>query len=92
MSASGFHVKIFFGIGNAVKTPIGRKFFCSIEITWYNFTTKGLGKRLIADVKNVIASIKQKPYFAFVKFDNIRTAACKTFPHAFIMKLRKQII
>ncbi len=50
--------------------------------TWYNLQQKGLGKRLIADVKNVIASIKQNPYFASVKFDNIRTAACKTFPYA----------
>ncbi len=50
--------------------------------TWYNLQQKGLGRRLIADVRNVISSIKQNPYFASVKFDNIRTVACKTFPYA----------
>ncbi len=50
--------------------------------SWYNLQQKGLGKRLVADAKNKIASIKQNPYFASVKFNNIRTAACKTFPYA----------
>ncbi len=49
---------------------------------WYNLQQKGLGKRLILDVKNVIAFIKRNPYFASVKFENIRTAACNTFPYA----------
>ena len=49
---------------------------------WYHLQQKGLGKRLITDVTNVIASIKRNPYFASVKFENIRTAACKTFPYA----------
>ena len=49
---------------------------------WYNLQQKGLGKRLISDVKNLIASIKQNPYFASIKFENVRTAACKTFPYA----------
>lgn len=50
--------------------------------SWYNVQQKGLGKRLNAEVKNIIASIKQNSYFASVKFDNIRTAACHTFPYA----------
>ena len=52
--------------------------------SWYNLhlQQKGLGKRLITDVKSVISSIKQNPYFASVKFENLRTAACKTFPYA----------
>ena len=49
---------------------------------WYNLQQKGLGKKLVTDVKNVITSIKQKPHFASVKFENIRTAACETFPYA----------
>jgi hypothetical protein len=35
--------------------------------TWYNMQQKGLGKRLITDVRNVIASIKQNPHFASLK-------------------------
>lgn len=50
--------------------------------SWYNWQQKGLGKRLITDIKNGISSIKQNPYFASVKFANIRTAPCKTFPYA----------
>lgn len=49
---------------------------------WYNLQQKGLGKRMATDVKNIIASIKRNPYFASVKFANIRTAACNTFPYA----------
>jgi len=49
---------------------------------WYNLQQKGFGKRLNTDVKNEIASIKRNPYFASIKFENIRTAACKTFPYA----------
>lgn len=48
---------------------------------WYNFQQKGLGGKMTADVKNVIASIKRNP-FASVKFANSRTAACNTFPYA----------
>jgi hypothetical protein len=50
--------------------------------TWYNLQQKGLGARLITDVKNVIATVKQNPHFASIKFANIRTSACKTFPYA----------
>ena len=50
--------------------------------TSYNLQQKGLSKRLIAEVKDVIASINQNPYIATVKFKNIPTAACKTFPYA----------
>lgn len=49
---------------------------------WYNFQQKGLGKRLTADIKTVIAAIKRNPCFASVKYANIRTAACNTFPYA----------
>ncbi len=49
---------------------------------WYNLQQKGLGKRLVDDVKRVINSIKDNPYFASVKFANVRTASCKTFPYA----------
>ncbi len=31
---------------------------------WYDLQQRGLGKRLITDVKDVIASIRQNPYFA----------------------------
>lgn len=50
--------------------------------SWYNLQQKGLGKRLIEDVKSIVSSIKQNPRFASVKFETIRTAACKTFPYA----------
>ncbi len=50
--------------------------------SWYNMQQKGLGKRLTADVKTVISRIKRNPHFASVKFANIRTASCNTFPYA----------
>lgn len=49
---------------------------------WYNKQQKGLGKRLREDVKKVIASILLNPFFASVKYENIRTAACRIFPYS----------
>ena len=60
--------------------------------SWYDLQQKGLGKKLITDVKNVIASIKSNPYFASVKFANIRTAACKNFPYAIYYEIDEPTI
>ncbi len=50
--------------------------------TWYTQQQKGLGKRFVEDVRKTIVSIKSNPHFASAKFENIRTAACDTFPYA----------
>ena len=49
---------------------------------WYNSQQKKLGKRLIEDIKEATAAIKRNPYHASIKFENIRTTACKTFPYS----------
>ena len=49
---------------------------------WYNTQQKGLGKRFREEVKAVIAAILQNPFFASVKYETIRTAACKVFPYS----------
>ena len=49
---------------------------------WYNLQQKGLGKTFIEDVRKTVASIKTNPYFASIKFETIRTAACQAFPYA----------
>lgn len=48
---------------------------------WYNKQQPGLGKRFVTDVKDVIKDIKANSFFASVKFETIRTAACKIFPY-----------
>ena len=48
---------------------------------WYNLQQRGLGQKLTLDVKATILSIKQNPTLYSVKFNNIRTFACKTFPY-----------
>ncbi len=50
--------------------------------TWYNLQQNGLGKRFTDDVRKTVSSIKSNPYFASVKFESIRTAACETFPYS----------
>lgn len=47
---------------------------------WYDVQQKGLGKRLMNDVKDIATIIKHNPYHASLKFENIRTSACKIFP------------
>ena len=49
---------------------------------WYNTQQKGLGNRLVQDVKIVIEAIKRNPEFASIKFESIRTASCKIFPYS----------
>jgi mRNA-degrading endonuclease RelE of RelBE toxin-antitoxin system len=49
---------------------------------WYNQQQKDLGKKLTRDIKDTIISIERNPFFSSVKYNNIRTAACKTFPYA----------
>lgn len=49
---------------------------------WYNNQQKGLGKRLVNDIKEATAAIKLNPYHSSIKFENIRTSACKTFPYS----------
>ncbi len=49
---------------------------------WYNTQQKGLGERLMKDLKETTESIKLNPYHASVKFGNIRTVACKIFPYS----------
>lgn len=55
--------------------------------SWYNLQQKGLGKRLVTDIKKIVSIIKQNPFHASVKFDNIRTASCKAFPYAVHYKI-----
>lgn len=50
--------------------------------SWYNLQQKGLGKRLVEDIKKIVAIIRQNPFHASIEFENIRTAACKTFPYS----------
>jgi hypothetical protein len=54
---------------------------------WYNLQQKELGKRFVDDVKKTVAFIKLNLHFASVKFNNIRTAACKLSLIQFITKL-----
>ncbi len=49
---------------------------------WYEEQQQGLGKRLVNDVKRVVNKISKNPYFASVRFENIRTPFCKTFPYS----------
>jgi Txe/YoeB family toxin of Txe-Axe toxin-antitoxin module len=49
---------------------------------WYEHQNKGLGKKLVNDVKMLINKISANPYFASVRFENIRTPFCKIFPYS----------
>ena len=50
--------------------------------TWYNLQQKGLGKKFKADILLVVKAIEKNPFFASVKFANVRTASCNIFPYA----------
>lgn len=48
---------------------------------WYNEQRKGLGKIFYADVKNTTLAIKRNPFFASIKYRNVRATLCNKFPY-----------
>ena len=58
-----------------------------IAKAWYNAQLKGLGKRLIEEIKLVSNSIVFNPYYASVKYKDIRIAYCKKFPYGIHYKI-----
>lgn len=49
---------------------------------WYNAQQNGLGKRFKEEIKSLIAAILQNPFLTSVKYETIRTVACKIFPYS----------
>ncbi len=61
-------------------------------IVWYDDKQKGLGKRFRADVLKMIDKIEQNPFFASVKYSDIRTASCKTFPYSIQLTIQIKLL
>lgn len=64
-------------------------------IKWYEKQQKGLGNRLVSDVRLSILTIKQNPFIGSVKYKEIRTISCAKFPysiHYSIDELKRVII
>ena len=47
---------------------------------YYNEQKKGLGKRFAKSVQSTLKSINSNPYYAAIRYDDIRCAGIKTFP------------
>lgn len=50
-------------------------------VDYYNQLQPGLGKRFIQQVNLSFTVIKRNPFFAAVRYDNIRCAQVKKFPY-----------
>jgi toxin ParE1/3/4 len=48
---------------------------------YYEKIQKGLGKRFVRHLQSAIFSIKRNPFFASVRYDDIRCAQVKRFPY-----------
>lgn len=48
---------------------------------WYNEQQKGLGAKLVKDIRHTVGSIRANPQFSSVKYASIRIAYCKVFPY-----------
>ena len=62
---------------------------------WYFRQQKDLEKRFADDVKNCINRLQKNPYYYEVKYKNVRTALCTTFPYAvhfYIDETIKQLV
>ena len=49
-------------------------------ISYYNRQLLGSGNRFISDLKTIYKSIDRNPFFATIKYDNVRCAGLKKFP------------
>ena len=49
---------------------------------WYEKQQTGLGKRMVADVRQSISELRQNPFIGSVKYWEIRTISCTKFPYA----------
>ncbi len=50
------------------------------DVNYYNSQLSGLGNRFLTDLETTYKAIILNPFFASVKYDNIRCAALKKFP------------
>jgi hypothetical protein len=61
-------------------------------VHYYNELSWGLGNKFLTDFDRVFRSLKLNPFFAAVKYENIRCAAFNKFPfsiHYFINTRKK---
>ena len=62
---------------------------------WYDKQQKGLGKRLMADVRQSISELRKNAFIGSVKYMDIRTVSCAKFPysiHYSIDELKAEVI
>ena len=48
---------------------------------WYNKKQKGLGKRFTLEIRRKINLLKQEPYAAAIRYDDVKTAVLDIFPY-----------
>ncbi len=64
-------------------------------VGYYNLQVYGLGNKFLTDFESTYKAIIRNPFFASVKYDNVRCAALKKFPfsvHYTINKKEKTLI
>jgi len=58
---------------------------------WYNSQKPGLGKILITRIKEKFKDLKNNPYVAQIRFDDVRVAILKQFPYSIHYKIKEDI-
>jgi hypothetical protein len=48
---------------------------------WYNKKQKGLGKRFTLQIRKKISLIKQEPFAAAIRYDEVKSAVLDVFPY-----------
>lgn len=49
-------------------------------VTYYNKQQKGLGKRFATQIQVALTAIKRNPFFASIRYENVRCAQVPKFP------------
>jgi plasmid stabilization system protein ParE len=58
---------------------------------WYNKRKTGLGKQFTARIKETTAYIKEDPFIAQVRFDDVHVAVAKQFPYSVHYKIKEEL-
>jgi plasmid stabilization system protein ParE len=58
---------------------------------WYNKRKAGLGRQFVSRIKEATAYIKDNPYMAQVRFDDVRVVIVKQLPYSIHYKIKEDI-
>ncbi len=58
---------------------------------WYNKQKLGLGKKFVTSIRSTMVYIKENPYIAKIRFDDVHVVVVKQFPFSIHYKIKEEL-